>query len=154
MKITSLNTENISNATIYKLSETYIFPNSDPILQKGFYTENFLKSILKESFDFVLKCTNFKDFITEVSLKEAKKTRQIETPEDNLAVETPEQDLQIETPEDKVEIETPEDNLVVETPEQDLQIETPEDKVEIETPEDNLVVETKEINSNKKNRNK
>jgi hypothetical protein len=136
MKITSLDTENISNATIYKLSETYIFPNSDPILQKGFYTENFLKSILKESFEFVLKCTNFKDFITEVSLEEARKTRQIETPED------------------KVEIETPEDNLVAETPEEDLQIETPEDKVEIETPEDNLVVETKKINSNKKNRNK
>jgi hypothetical protein len=136
MKINSLDTENTSNATIYKLSETYIFPNSDPILQKGFYTENFLKSILKESFEFVLKCTNFKDFITEVSLEEARKTRQIETPED------------------KVEIETPEDNLVAETPEEDLQIETPEDKVEIETPEDNLVVETKKINSNKKNRNK
>jgi hypothetical protein len=127
MKINSLDTENTSNATIYKLSQTYIFPNSDPILQKGFYTENFLKSILKESFEFALKCTNFKDFITEVSLDEARKTRQIETPEDNL---------------------------VVETPEQDLQIETPEDKVEIETPEDNLVVETKEISSNKKNRNK
>ena len=127
MKINSLDTENTSNATIYKLSQTYIFPNSDPILQKGFYTENFLKSILKESFEFALKCTNFKDFITEVSLQEAKKTRQIETPEDNLVVETPEQDLEIETPE------------------QDL---------EIETPEDNLVVETKEISSNKKNRNK
>jgi hypothetical protein len=127
MKINSLDTENTSNATIYKLSQTYIFPNSDPILQKGFYTENFLKSILKESFEFALKCTNFKDFITEVSLDEARKTRQIETPEDNL---------------------------VVETPEQDLQIETPEDKVEIETPEDNLVVETKKISSNKKNRNK
>ena len=97
MKINSLNTENTSNATIYKLSQTYIFPNSDPILQKGFYTENFLKSILKESFEFALKCTNFKDFITEVSLDEARKTRQIETPED------------------KVEIETPEDNLVVES---------------------------------------
>jgi hypothetical protein len=127
MKINSLNTENTSNATIYKLSQTYIFPNSDPILQKGFYTENFLKSILKESFEFALKCTNFKDFITEVSLDEARKTRQIETPEDKV---------EIETPEDKVEIETP------------------EDKVEIETPEDNLAVETKEISSNKKNRNK
>ena len=56
MKINSLDTENTSNATIYKLSQTYIFPNSDPILQKGFYTENFLKSILKESFEFALKC--------------------------------------------------------------------------------------------------
>jgi hypothetical protein len=121
MKINSLDTENTSNATIYKLSQTYIFPNSDPILQKGFYTENFLKSILKESFEFALKCTNFKDFITEVTLEEAKKTRQIETPEDNLVVEIPEQDLQIETPEDKVEIETPEDNLVVEIPENKLQ---------------------------------
>jgi hypothetical protein len=121
MKINSLDTENTSNATIYKLSQTYIFPNSDPILQKGFYTENFLKSILKESFEFALKCTNFKDFITEVTLEEAKKTRQIETPEDNLVVEIPEQDLQIDTPEDKVEIETPEDNLVVEIPEDKLQ---------------------------------
>jgi len=99
MKINSLDTENTSNATIYKLSQTYIFPNSDPILQKGFYTENFLKSILKESFEFALKCTNFKDFITEVSLEEAKKTRQIETPEDKVEIETPEDNLAVETKE-------------------------------------------------------
>ena len=135
MKINSLDTENISNATIYKLSQAYIFPNNDPILQKGFYTENFLKSILKESFEFAIKCTNFKDFITEVSLSEARKTRQIETPED------------------EIKIETPEDNLVIETPEQDLNIETPEDEIKIETPEDKLVVENKEIKSkNKKNK--
>ena len=67
MKITSLDTENISSTTIYKLSKTYTFPNQDPVLQKGFYTENFLKSILKESFEFSLKCTDFKDAIQEVS---------------------------------------------------------------------------------------
>ena len=88
MKITSLDTENISSATIYKLSKTYIFPNQDPILQKGFYTENFLKSILKESFEFVIKCTDFKYVIEEVSYEEAKKTKSIETPEDKLEVET------------------------------------------------------------------
>lgn len=117
MKINSLDTENISNATIYKLSQTYIFPNNDPILQKGFYTENFLKSILKESFEFSIKCTNFKDFITEISLGEARKIRQIETPEDNLVIETPEQDLNVETPEDEIKIETPEDKLAVENKE-------------------------------------
>ena len=144
MKINSLDTENISNATIYKLSQAYIFPNNDPILQKGFYTENFLKSILKESFEFAIKCTNFKDFITEVSLSEARKTRQIETPEDNLV---------IETPEDEIKIETPEDNLVIETPEDEIKIETPEDNLVIETPEDKLVVEKNEIKSkNKKNK--
>jgi len=105
MKINSLDTENISNATIYKLSQAYIFPNNDPILQKGFYTENFLKSILKESFEFAIKCTNFKDFITEVSLSEARKTRQIETPEDEIKIETPEDNLVIETPEDKLVVE-------------------------------------------------
>jgi hypothetical protein len=144
MKINSLDTENISNATIYKLSQTYIFPNNDPILQKGFYTENFLKSILKESFEFAIKCTNFKDFITEVSLSEARKTRQIETPEDSLAIETPEDNIVIETPEQDLNIETPEDSLA---------IETPEDEIKIETPEDKLAVENKEIKSkNKKNK--
>lgn len=70
MKINSVLKENINQSKIYEIIEKYVFPNSYPILEQGFYTENYLKLIIGESFEFALNCTNFKDFIKEKTLDE------------------------------------------------------------------------------------
>jgi outer membrane biosynthesis protein TonB len=127
MKINSVPKENINQSKIYEIIEKYVFPNSYPILEQGFYTENYLKLIIGESFEFALNCTNFKDSIKEKTLDEINNIKEeiLEEPTEEVVEEK--------------EVETSNEEVINEVAEEP----TEEKEVKEKT--------TKELKDNKKN---